>query len=389
MRDINRTNPQETARLNSLRQQAEAIQAQVDAFDRLKLSQRELIRVKRAEQKASDRAVAPVASTAAPSRMLEEEFRVARNKIAEIQSALGRVRVNIDTEEAAESIRNVEEAVENVENALRSLEEVNGTDAQIEAKKLYTQQLKLAEQALKRLRTKEADISGLVRLEGQAQQLGNELNKISINWSAFKADPELNATWENLRSEAVLLAEAIKQAQDAGDPSQTAALRKEYTNLSQQIRILKSEIQGAGQAKLSFGDAIMATGRKFSSYLVSLFGFGRIISMFRDALRYIQEIDRAMTALRRVTNETAVTYNDFLSEAYKRAQRLGTSVSGIINATADFARLGYNLSDATALGDAAAILHNVANVGTERLPMEDGVQGLISAMKANTNAFCV
>lgn len=42
-----------------------------------------------------------------------------------------------------------------------------------------------------------------------------------------------------------------------------------------------------------------------------------------------------MTALRRVTDETARTYNAFLSEAYTRAMRLGTSVNQIINATAD------------------------------------------------------
>ena len=50
--------------------------------------------------------------------------------------------------------------------------------------------------------------------------------------------------------------------------------------------------------------------------------------------------------------------------------------------TKRFARLGYSLQEATLLGDVAAILNNVANVGNERLPMEDGVQGIISVMKA-------
>ena len=47
-----------------------------------------------------------------------------------------------------------------------------------------------------------------------------------------------------------------------------------------------------------------------------------------------------------------------------------------------FARLGYNIADATALGDAAAIYFNVANVGSDRMPMEEGVQSIISTMKA-------
>ena len=54
-----------------------------------------------------------------------------------------------------------------------------------------------------------------------------------------------------------------------------------------------------------------------------------------------------------------------------------------------FARLGYNLADATALGDAAAIFFTTANVGTERLPMEDAVKGITSIMKANYKCLCV
>ena len=54
-----------------------------------------------------------------------------------------------------------------------------------------------------------------------------------------------------------------------------------------------------------------------------------------------------------------------------------------------FARLGYNLPDATALGDAAAVFFTTANVGTERMAMEDGVQAITSVMKANTKCLCI
>ena len=163
---------------------------------------------------------------------------------------------------------------------------------------------------------------------------------MSINWSAFKADPHMEGTWNTLRSEVDRVRDSLREAQEAGDTNHYAALNKEFQALTQRVRTFAAEVQGAGRAKMSFGDIIMATGKKLSAYLVSMLGFGQMIRHFRNALNYVREIDRAMTALRRVTNETSDTYTRFLTDAYDRARRLNVSVNQIVNATADFARLG-------------------------------------------------
>ena len=75
----------------------------------------------------------------------------------------------------------------------------------------------------------------------------------------------------------------------------------------------------------------------------------------------IVKIDTAMTELKKVTNETDESYIKFLDGSAERAQKLGAKISDVVTATADFARLGYNLEDASILSDTATIYKNVGD----------------------------
>ena len=72
-------------------------------------------------------------------------------------------------------------------------------------------------------------------------------------------------------------------------------------------------------------------------------------------------IDSAMTELKKVTDETDNTYDVFLDDAGTRAKNLGASISDIVTASADFARLGYNLKDSKELADAAVLYQHVGD----------------------------
>lgn len=50
-----------------------------------------------------------------------------------------------------------------------------------------------------------------------------------------------------------------------------------------------------------------------------------------------------------------------MDDAGTRAKNLGTSISDIVTASADFARLGYNLKDAKELADAAVLYQHVGD----------------------------
>ena len=99
---------------------------------------------------------------------------------------------------------------------------------------------------------------------------------------------------------------------------------------------------------------------------------------FRQMFENVKQVDAAMTELKKVTDETADTYDKFLSNASDRAQQIGASLVETIQATADYSRLGYNLNDATKLADSALVYRNV---GDDIKSMEDASASLISTMQ--------
>lgn len=123
----------------------------------------------------------------------------------------------------------------------------------------------------------------------------------------------------------------------------------------------------AGQTKKAtslFGEALQAIKNKTKqllTYAISMGGIYRVFRVMRQGLTYIKEIDAALTELKKVTDETDATYQKFLNTAAKTGAEIGATVSDFVNAVADFARLGYSISEATELAKAASVYKNVGD----------------------------
>lgn len=100
---------------------------------------------------------------------------------------------------------------------------------------------------------------------------------------------------------------------------------------------------------------------------------------FQQVYQNVSDVDAAMTELKKVTDETDATYSSFMQNAESRASSLGATLSDTINATADFARLGFNIEDASSVSDAALILKNVGDGISD---VSDASEMLISTMQA-------
>lgn len=127
-------------------------------------------------------------------------------------------------------------------------------------------------------------------------------------------------------------------------------------------------------------------GQKIRRIFGEKLGYGIIASaamMIRRTIREmynnVVQIDTAMTELKKVTNETDESYRRFLDGSAERAQKLGAKISDVVTATADFARLGYNLEDASILSDTATIYKNVGDGISD---INSASESIISTMKA-------
>jgi hypothetical protein len=121
--------------------------------------------------------------------------------------------------------------------------------------------------------------------------------------------------------------------------------------------------------------------KKFNSimqYLTMTMSIHQVLAQLRRGVQYIKEIDLALTELRKVTDETEETYDKFLRTAAKTGERLGATISAVTEATATFAKLGYTMSQATEMAEAAIVYKNV---GDNIASTEDAADSIISTMK--------
>ena len=104
-----------------------------------------------------------------------------------------------------------------------------------------------------------------------------------------------------------------------------------------------------------------------------------VVNGIKKMIESVKELDLAMTELKKVTDLTSVGYENFYQNAVNSATQIGASVSDTVNATADFARLGYDVSDALQLAEASIIYKNVGDGITD---ISQSTESLISTIKA-------
>ena len=132
---------------------------------------------------------------------------------------------------------------------------------------------------------------------------------------------------------------------------------------------------GLQELGASFG----GLGKDILQYGKTLVGVYDFVRYLRQGFNEVLEIDTAMTELKKVTEETDIAYSNFLKNAYTSAKKIGSTMKDFTQATADFARLGYNMNEASMLAEAANVYMNVGDgiddVGTAS-------ESIISTMKA-------
>ena len=137
----------------------------------------------------------------------------------------------------------------------------------------------------------------------------------------------------------------------------------------------KSRTSAIGQ----FIDQLKGKFKSIAQYLISMTGYQEIIQQVRKGIQYVKEIDSALTELKKVTDETDETYEKFLDTASKVGSEIGSTIANFTDATADFARLGYSIEEATKLAEAASIYKNVGD-GIDSVAQS--TESIISTMKA-------
>lgn len=149
--------------------------------------------------------------------------------------------------------------------------------------------------------------------------------------------------------------------------------------LSDQLEVLKQKARAAGEAGKTFGQRFQEGFAKFASWFSISQLFMGAINKTQQMVEAVKEIDKAMTSVRKVTDESSASYARYMESALSRSADLAAQVPGYIEATAGWARMGYDMEEAQRLGELSTIYYNVGD-GVETV--DDATNSLISTMKA-------
>lgn len=153
----------------------------------------------------------------------------------------------------------------------------------------------------------------------------------------------------------------------------------EFKSIQNEFKLIQQQAIATGKIGRSFSLTFVEAFRSILQYVNVSTIIYQSISGLKQMFQNVVDIDTAMTELKKVTNETAESYSKFLSNAGTSAKEIGTTVTGIIESTADFARLGYSFTDSQELAKTANIY---AVVGDEIESVDVATKSIISTLAA-------
>ena len=127
-----------------------------------------------------------------------------------------------------------------------------------------------------------------------------------------------------------------------------------------------------------FIDSLKHSFKNVARYLASFGSIYRLFAVIKQGFTYIKDINSALTELKKVTDETDASYENFLQNMSKTGKVVGATVKDLTIMSAEWARLGYSMEEAGKLAKSTAILLNVSEFDDATKASE----ALISTMQA-------
>lgn len=144
-----------------------------------------------------------------------------------------------------------------------------------------------------------------------------------------------------------------------------------------EFETLDAKMRAIGKLGLSPIDKLKQAWEKFGGWSLATGSLMAVIGQLRRIPEEVYAIDTAMTELYKVTDETTKRYEEFLDIASQKAKNLGVTLSGVVEQTATWVKLGFSLEKATQLADVSSMYVTVGEVDSET-----AVSDLVTAMKA-------
>ena len=271
-------------------------------------------------------------------------------------------------EDFESALQNARDEIERFRNASNKSEIKKFGDQVLQSEQKLKQLSATTRQAFSSLSASQTAEKSITTVTNKMRALVNAMNNYIASNGRIRTDAGLSTRFDEVLKEANAHLNGSIQLNDA-----------DYNRLREQFGAIQTDAKNLGVSGETGFQRLNNQVQKLATYLSGatlLFG---AINQIKTMITNVIELDSAMTELKKVTDETDATYESFLTNAVSRAKNLGAALSDVVSATADFARLGYDIADSAALADAAIVYKNVGD-GIESI--DDASTSIISTMKA-------
>ncbi len=218
---------------------------------------------------------------------------------------------------------------------------------------LFSKELGIASKQNTALNVSLSQSKGFANLEKQITDYVSKFSNVANNTAAMA---QIDGLYESMHNGQTTLAQAQNQ-----------------------WAMMSNSFKQAGLEAETLGSKLANLWNQHGMTAVVMLGLNSLRQGLQQVWQDVLNVDIQMTELRKVTDETNYTYTKFLDGAAERARKLGSTIDDVVRASADWARLGYSIDDASILGDASILYKNVGD-GIEDISTAS--ESLISTIRA-------
>ena len=150
-----------------------------------------------------------------------------------------------------------------------------------------------------------------------------------------------------------------------------------FNGIKNEFKDLQVQAGKAGKLGNSLFGGLVDQAKRFTQWIGVSGLVMQTVQSVRQMKDAVVEVNSAMIELKKVSNASDNEIKNYFDEAAESAKRFGSSVSDMINATADWSRLGYNLPDSKQLAEVATLYKNVG----DGIDIDSANQSLISTLQ--------
>jgi hypothetical protein len=145
-----------------------------------------------------------------------------------------------------------------------------------------------------------------------------------------------------------------------------------------EISALQNDAKAASRGMNTFAATLQYTTERFIQIGIVLGTIRKIKQAISEMIDNVTNLDSALVELKKVTNLSGDSLESFTNTAFKVGETVARTGTEVIEATAIFARSGYDIKDALDLAETALVL---LNVGDGIDTVSNAATSLISVLK--------